>query len=91
MENVLTKILMISLVAAALVTPALAGPRGHAAEKNEAAIPAHPRDREQQEKDCALDAMSLCASEIPDEKKIEACLVSHHETLSAACASWFRK
>lgn len=55
---------------------------------SEAAI-AQTDARARQEHDCTDDALRLCQTEIPDETRIENCLVRQRPNLSPACRAWF--
>lgn len=62
------------VVATLIVTPILAAP-------------AWSQGTPEQRRSCTPDAFRLCSSFIPDVDRITACLVSHQQDLSEACAS----
>jgi hypothetical protein len=51
------------------------------------AAPAWSQGTPQQRSACIPDVFRLCSSFIPDVDRITACLVSHQQDLSEACAS----
>ena len=51
------------------------------------AAPAWSQGTAQQRSVCTPDVFRLCSSFIPDVDRITACLVSHQQDLSEACAS----
>lgn len=48
------------------------------------------KERQQQVQDCTADVLSLCALDMPDEKKIEACLRANIRDVSPTCRAWLR-
>jgi hypothetical protein len=51
------------------------------------AAPAWSQGTPQQRRACTPDVFRLCHSSIPDVDRITACLVSHQQDLSEACAN----
>ncbi|NML34135.1 hypothetical protein [Paraburkholderia antibiotica] len=51
---------------------------------------AQAASRDEQAHACRGDAMHFCASEIPNEEKITACMKQHIDELSPACRAMFK-
>ena len=49
-----------------------------------------PTLREQQEHDCYHDATTLCGEFVPEEAKIEACMIAKVDQLSPKCKRFFK-
>lgn len=54
------------------------------------AAAAHAASRDEQTKACRGDAMHFCATDIPNEDKITACMKQHVNELSPRCRAMFK-
>lgn len=55
-----------------------------------ATVTTHAATRDEETKACRGDAMHFCASDIPNEDKITACMKQHVNELSPACRAMFK-
>jgi hypothetical protein len=51
---------------------------------------ANAATRDEQTKNCKGDAIRFCATDIPNEQKITACMKAHYEALTPGCKAMFK-
>lgn len=55
------------------------------------ALPGYGASQSEEDHACRGDAFHFCSSEIPNKKKITACMKQHYDELSPPCKAMFKK